>query len=134
MTSLSDRLKAAQYDRRVAAGLPVDHLERPEPAPEARLDVSPSGDAVIDLTRSWAPAAPTRELHPIDTDRLRRPDPVQAPPAPTSGALPQEGERARVECEQCGGPCQVDLVDPYNQTVSLSCLSCYHMFRAPLES
>jgi hypothetical protein len=42
---------------------------------------------------------------------------------------PQVGARSRIECEQCGGPCQIDLIDAVNQTVSLSCLSCFHMFR-----
>jgi hypothetical protein len=32
-------------------------------------------------------------------------------------------------CPRCDGETQVDLIDQVHHTVSLSCLSCFHMFR-----
>ena len=131
--SLSQRLKAAEYDRRLAAGLPVDHLTKSVPAEQARVDVTAAEAPVIDLTEAWA----RREVIPVESP-TPRPSPASAttPPetseAPASSGVPEVGQRSRIECEQCGGPCQVDLVDALNQTVSLSCLSCYHMFRVDI--
>jgi hypothetical protein len=148
--SLSDRLKAAEYDRRLAAGLPVDHLS-PVAPPQARVDVSQGGAPVLDLTEPW----PTADVIPLASvsdaasaatahDRGLAPTGlVDASLAPTGVARDDElddahhpilrntqvGARSRIECEQCGGPCQIDLIDAVNQTVSLSCLSCFHMFR-----
>ena len=50
--SLSQRLKAAEYDRRLAAGLPVDHLKpsRRGEAEGVQVDVRDAGAPVIDLT------------------------------------------------------------------------------------
>jgi len=129
--SLSQRLKAAEYDRRVAAGLPVDHLTKaPAPTEQARVDVTQSEAPVVDLTDPWA----TRDVIPL---KPRTADPsattsAESSAAPASVGPPVVGQRSRIECEQCGGPCQVDLVDALNQTVSLSCLSCYHMFRVDI--
>ncbi len=55
--SLSQRLKAAEYDRRLAAGLPVDHLDRPSggQTENVQVDVREAGAPVIDLTDApWA--------------------------------------------------------------------------------
>ncbi len=141
--SLSQRLKAAEYDRRLAAGLPVDHLDRPGEPGQApvQLDVRQPGDPVIDLTQSdWAdvielgqpPQAPTAPPRPTGDS----PSSVETSAPPGSGgpddvsvAGPQVGERSRLECPHCGGPTQIDLVDTVGHTISLSCLSCYHMFR-----
>ncbi|MGZ4717783.1 MAG: hypothetical protein ACXWCB_13940, partial [Acidimicrobiales bacterium] len=32
-------------------------------------------------------------------------------------------------CPRCGGTTQIDLFDQVHQTTSLSCLTCFHMFR-----
>ena len=32
-------------------------------------------------------------------------------------------------CPRCGGATQIDLFDQVHQTTSLSCLTCFHMFR-----
>jgi hypothetical protein len=116
--TLSDRLKAAEYERRLAAGLPVDHLTPPD-APQAKLRLERS-EPVIDLTQSWSSTV-ANAAKPATSE------------APTM-QLPQVGDRSRVECEQCGGACQIDLVDAVNHTVSLSCLTCFHMFRVPLDN
>jgi hypothetical protein len=131
--SLSQRLKAAEYDRRLAAGLPVDHLTKSVPVEEARVDVTTSEAPVIDLTEAWA----QRDVIPIErsTPRPKRASATTSPGTSEASAFsgaPEVGQRSRVECEQCGGPCQVDLVDALHQTVSLSCLSCYHMFRVDI--
>ena len=130
--SLSQRLKAAEYDRRLAAGLPVDHLTKSAPAEQARVDVTAAEAPVVDLTEAWA----RRDVIPVErrppARRRRRPPPRRDAEAPASSGAPEVGQRSRIECEQCGGPCQVDLVDAVNQTVSLSCLSCYHMFRVDI--
>jgi hypothetical protein len=143
--SLSQRLKAAEYDRRLAAGLPVDHLA-PGPVDDPIEDFTRPAKPILDLTDVLSPAdvIPIRATSPVPA----RPDDRSAPtnrdrPAEAGVATPissdeltpssQIGARSRIECENCGGPCQIDLIDAINQTVSLSCLSCYHMFRVDTQ-
>jgi hypothetical protein len=131
--SLSQRLKAAEYDRRVAAGLPVDHLKGPSTGQteNVQVDVRESATPVIDLTDApWADV--------IELGEARAPASTAAPEAERTAEDGADqavamgvrvGQRSRLECPHCGGPTQVDLVDTVGHTVSLSCLSCYHMFR-----
>ena len=36
---------------------------------------------------------------------------------------------AAVTCPRCGGATHIDLFDQVHQTLSLSCVECFHMFR-----
>ncbi len=132
--SLSQRLKAAEYDRRLAAGLPVDHLSRPAVGEQARVDVRKPDAPVVDLTEGpWADVIEMGDGASMSTPpSVDEPTPQHSLDEPVDEPVsigPQVGQRSRLECPQCGGPTQVDLVDPVGHTVSLSCLSCYHMFR-----
>jgi hypothetical protein len=127
--SLSQRLKEAERERRRSAGLPPEPPVRPEP-PEADVDAAepvvdvtgPSAD-VIDLTRrAGGPAG----AGGIAYDPVRNGDASSA----FGEAAPVATDRmSNHPCPRCGGPTQVDLIDQVHQTVSLSCLSCFHMFR-----
>ncbi len=131
--SLSQRLKAAEYDRRLAAGLPVDHLNRPSAGQteNIQVDVRGPGAPVIDLTdATWADVIEMGEPGAKASNSADHGQPAdEDPPSNVVELGPQVGQRSRLECPQCGGPTQVDLVDAVGHTVSLSCLSCYHMFR-----
>ncbi len=141
--TLSQRLREAEYDRRLAAGLPVDHLRTSAPPPaeaaaQARLDLSEPDAPVIDLTRARpardAIVTPVPERHdaaPSRSDATTGAPGTASSDEGTGAAITAAsvGQRSRIECPQCGGPTQIDLVDAVNQTVSLSCLSCFHMFR-----
>ncbi|HVN52138.1 MAG TPA: hypothetical protein VMT43_11920 [Acidimicrobiales bacterium] len=138
--SLSQRLKEAEQQRRRAAGLPPE-----PPAPtedEAVVDLSAPSADVIDLTertglpqrapgRSSAtrPAGSTANGSPtpgISYDPVRHGDATSAFGDSSPVAVDRLSSYA---CPRCGGPTQIDLIDQVHQTVSLSCLSCFHMFR-----
>lgn len=122
--SLSERLKAAEAVRRSASAPPL------------------AEQAVVDLR---APSAPTIDLTGND------PDWVFADPAPAAdGGIAYDptrkgdaslafgdgdsllaDRRSAQPCPRCGGPTQVDLYDQVHQMVSLSCTTCFHMFRQP---
>jgi len=134
--SLSQRLKEAEQQRRRAAGLPPEPPTRPEP--EAVVDVSSPTADVIDLTArnrlsprppAVAPPAPP----PNDTSSAGISyDPVRSGDASSAfgDTTPVVVDRlSSYLCPRCGGRTQVDLVDQVHRTVSLSCLSCFHMFR-----
>ena len=148
--SLSHRLKAAEYDRRLAAGLPVDHLA-PVPDDDPIDDFTTPAKPILDLTD----VLPSTDVIPLGVTSSGRATPGQGSAAMAGGlrsesrvdaqvggipvdsdeptSASQIGARSRIECENCGGPCQIDLIDAINQTVSLSCLSCYHMFRVETQ-
>ena len=126
--SLSQRLKQAQYERRRSAGLPVEPPDRTRGDETTRdgavveLDGSQEG-VVIDLTRSLPHAvSPTG----IDYDPVRYGD-------ATGGfgdfLTEPSDNRSTYPCPRCGGSTQIDLIDQVHQTISLSCLNCFHMFR-----
>jgi hypothetical protein len=141
--SLSDRLRAAEQQRRGNAP-PTDD--------ESAIDLTSDGAAVIDLTtrrRQGAgpyPGAPGRSdtLEPYRFDR-EADEPVWAAGAEgisynpvrdgdaTSAfgdPSPEMADRtSTTPCPRCGGVTQIDLFDQVHQTTSLSCLSCFHMFR-----
>ena len=59
-------------------------------------------------------------------------DPVRSGDSSTSFGdhSPTVVDRASAySCPRCGAPTQIDLIDQVHQTVSLSCKSCFHMFR-----
>jgi hypothetical protein len=119
--SLSERLKEAEHERRRSAGLPP---ERALDAFGPVVDVTgaDSGGTVIDLTDRTDPQAASG----IAYDPVRTGDASSAfgDPAPV---VPDR--LSNYACPRCGGRTQVDLIDQVHQTVSLSCLSCFHMFR-----
>jgi hypothetical protein len=126
--SLSERLKVAEQARRRSSANPstADPADTPGAAAgqPAVLDVSGSGAAVIDLT-----SAPSAAPAGITYSPLRSAD--------GSGAFTDVGASTRVRtagivCPRCGGPTQLDLFDQVHQTASLSCSSCFHMFRVEL--
>jgi hypothetical protein len=122
--SLSQRLKQAEKERRLSAGLPAERPEAPE-APEATVELGPADDVVIDLTSgqpvSDEPTGPTGVAY----------DPVRNGDATSAFADhgPQLVDGSNYPCPRCGGRTQVDLIDQVHQTISLSCLACFHMFR-----
>jgi len=117
--SLSQRLKEAEKERRISAGLPPER-----PAPEAVVELGPSDEVVIDLTQAERPEVGTTG---IAYDPVRNGDAASAfGDHEPELALP---DVASYPCPRCGGRTQVDLVDQVHQTISLSCLSCFHMFR-----
>jgi hypothetical protein len=120
--SLSERLRAAELDRQRQAD-----LLHP---PEAVIDLSDEEPVVDLIDRSW--------------DLPREPDPGSsagvgisyearpghARPGPGAGSSPAAGAMTSpVPCPRCGGGTQVDLFDEVHQTYSLSCNTCFHMFR-----
>jgi hypothetical protein len=141
--SLSDRLRAAEQKRQGTA----------PPDDDSSVDLTTDGAAVIDLTTRRRqgsgpyPGAPgqrdTLEPYPFD-------QPVDDGPVWAAGAegisynpvrdgdasaafgdpSPQMADRtSSTPCPRCGGVTQIDLFDQVHQTTSLSCLSCFHMFR-----
>jgi len=111
--SLSDRLKIAEQARRQAAGLPD------EPSEPAAIDLTTSGE-VIDLTTQPGGIAY---------------NPVRSGDASSAfGDFdPATQRRAEgIECPRCGAATHLDLFDQVHQTASLSCTSCFHMFRVEI--
>jgi hypothetical protein len=133
--SLSQRLKEAEQERRRSAGLPPEppiptDVEdgATEPA-EAVVDVSGPTADVIDLTQRTATSA--IPLGPSGAAGIAY-DPVRHGDASSAFGDPAPVDTDRMSthpCPRCGGRTQVDLIDQVHQTVSLSCLSCFHMFR-----
>ena len=125
--SLSQRLKEAEQARRRSAGLPP---ERPSAADDDPVvDVSGPTADVIDLTRRTASSA--TPLDPSGAAGIVY-DPVRHGDASSAFGDPAPVATDRLStyaCPRCGSRTQVDLIDQVHQTVSLSCLSCFHMFR-----
>jgi len=125
--SLSERLKVAEQARRSSEGAETDPAGATGAIPmgvssgtSASIDLSGTGAAVVDLTDrpgaiSYSPmrtgdgSSAFGEANPLTTDRA-----------------------AGVPCPRCGGHTQLDLFDQVHQTASLSCVSCFHMFRIEL--
>ena len=121
--SLSQRLKEAEHERRRSAGLPPEPPAKVDPsAPIVDVTASDTTGNVIDLTERSAAAATSGIVY----------DPVRNGDASSAFGDPEPVVLDRLSsypCPRCGGRTQVDLVDQVHQTVSLSCLSCFHMFR-----
>ena len=110
--SLSNRLRAAEEQRRRATGSGG--------APAA-------DDPVIDLSSADGPQ--------LDLTRPAGSSPLGDASFAFAGPVPLGADRLpHRACPRCGGATQVDLLDQVHQTVSLSCTSCFHMFRVELES
>jgi hypothetical protein len=133
--SLSQRLKEAEEQRRQLSAPPGD-----------RVVTDSGGSNVIDLTD--ARIAADRQLASDDQQPLEHAlrgarltavsptgiayDPVRNGDATSAFHDPDPMVLDRLssyECPRCGGETQVDLIDQVHQTVSLSCLECFHMFR-----
>ncbi len=138
--TLSDRLRAAEQQRR---GIATDD--------DDTIDLT-SGAAVIDLTarRQRASGADPGRGRAGDTLQPYRFDRSPDEPVWSAGAegisynpvrdgdatsafgevSPLMADRTTdITCPKCGGVTQVDLFDQVHQTTSLSCLTCFHMFR-----
>ncbi len=122
--SLSQRLKDAEHARRRSAGLPPERPAKPVDPSGPVVDVTASDTTgnVIDLTARTTPNAASG----IAYDPVRKGDASSAFGDPEPLVLDR---LSSYPCPRCGGQTQVDLVDQVHQTVSLSCLSCFHMFR-----
>ena len=134
--SLTARLKQAEQKRRKSAGLPDLPGDR-EPD-EPVVDLSQTGASVIDLTGARTAAEATAETLSAPGPRLTSVpdrsiafDPVRDGDATSAfrDRDPVTDGRTRYPCPRCGSATQIDLIDQVHQTVSLSCLSCFHMFR-----
>jgi hypothetical protein len=141
--SLSDRLRAAEQKRQRTA----------PPTDDPELDLTPEGAAVIDLTTRRRQSVGPYPGAPGQRDTLepyRFDQPVDEGPVWAAGAegisynpvrdgdasaafgdpSPSMADRtSSTPCPRCGGVTQIDLFDQVHQTTSLSCLSCFHMFR-----
>jgi len=134
--SLSQRLKEAERERRRSAGLPPEPPS-PSESTEPLVDVSGPGADVIDLTeRTSSNAVPLLSATPASDDPQGASgiayDPVRHGDASSAfgDTAPVVVDRlSNYACPRCGGRTQVDLIDQVHQTISLSCLSCFHMFR-----
>ena len=123
--SLTERLKAAQAVRQAeAAG------KAPSQPPEG------GASAVLDLRRNAEPALDLTNNRPdgegngagISYDPVRNGDASLA----FGDADPLIADReSRQLCPRCGGTTQIDLYDQVHQVASLSCTTCFHMFRVP---
>jgi hypothetical protein len=122
--TLSQRLKEAEHERRRSAGLPPEPPAKSVDSSDLVVDVTEADTTgtVIDLTQRSAPGGAAG----IAYDPVRNGDASSAFGDPLPLVLDRESSYA---CPRCGGRTQVDLVDQVHQTVSLSCLSCFHMFR-----
>ena len=134
--SLSQRLKEAEQERRRSAGLPPEPPATPaSTSSEPVVDVTGPTADVIDLTRrSAASAIPLGSTTPAEPPGAAgiAYDPVRHGDASRGfgEAEPLTTDRlSNYPCPRCGSRTQGDLVDQVHQTVSLSCLSCFHMFR-----
>jgi hypothetical protein len=144
--SLSDRLRAAEQQRRSSTTT----------ADDTTLDLTSSDAAVIDLTArrqqsSGSRTGPGSEstLEPyrfepgadepvwaagaegISYNPVRDGDATKAFDDPTS---PMADRTSTIVCPRCGGATQIDLFDQVHQTTSLSCLTCFHMFRVEADT
>lgn len=121
--SLSQRLKEAEHERRRSAGLPPERPAKVDPsAPVVDITASDSTGNVIDLTERTSSNGASGIAY----------DPVRSGDASSAFGDPEPLVLDRLSsypCPRCGGRTQVDLFDQVHQTVSLSCLSCFHMFR-----
>ena len=128
--SLSERLKVAERARRRSTG---DVAPEANSRPEVTLDLSSPGAAVVDLT-DLAPApttaiAPEAPLDAISYSPMRNGD---GSSAFTDVSPATRLRTAGIVCPRCGGATQLDLFDQVHNTASLSCSSCFHMFRVEL--
>jgi len=132
--SLTERLKAAQAVRQAeAAG--NSKSPPPETGASAVLDLRSNAEPALDLTDAqpdWALAEPIGASEGngagISYDPVRNGDASLA----FGDAEPLIADReSRQLCPRCGGTTQIDLYDQVHQVVSLSCTTCFHMFRVP---
>jgi len=133
--SLTERLKAAQAVRQAEA---APSLGPPAEPAEAVLDLRTASELAVDLTGSEPtraiadPAGPAGPTGGISGGTSY--DPVRSGDASLASGdgNPLVADRVSYQnCPRCGGPTQVDLFDQVHQMVSLSCNTCFHMFRAP---
>ena len=122
--SLSQRLKQAETERRRAAGLPDEPTSPTTERSGAVVDITASDTTgnVIDLTDR----TPSDPASGITYDPVRNGDATHAF-GDADPVVP--GRLSNYRCPKCGSRTQVDLIDQVHQTISLSCLSCFHMFR-----
>ena len=127
--SLSERLKVAERARRGSTG---DAAPEASPRPEVSLDLSSAGPAVVDLTDPAPTSAPTigAPLDAISYSPMRNGD---GSSAFTDVSPATRVRTAGIACPRCGSATQLDLFDQVHQTASLSCSSCFHMFRVELS-
>lgn len=140
--SLSDRLRAAEEQRR----------SRTSDTDDTTLDITSADAAVIDLTARRQQGAGNRQGRGGSGDTLE-PYRFEPPPDEPVWAAGAEGisynpvrdgdassafgepssfmadRTSDIVCPRCGGATQIDLFDQVHQTASLSCLTCFHMFR-----
>jgi len=140
--SLSDRLRAAEQQRRSGTTGTTD-------VDDSTLDLTSSDAAVIDLTarrrqssgqRSGADGALQPYLFEPPSDEPMFAagaagisyNPVREGDASAAFGEPSAlmaDRMSTIVCPRCGGATQIDLFDQVHQTTSLSCLTCFHMFR-----
>ena len=140
--SLSDRLRAAEQQRRSSTDT--------DDSDDAALDLT-SGAAVIDLTARRRQISGNRSgrggadgsLEPYLFEPSDDPvwaagaegisyNPVRDGDASAAFGEPSSFMADRmspIPCPRCGEATQIDLFDQVHQTTSLSCLTCFHMFR-----
>jgi len=123
--SLSERLKVAEQVRRGSA--PPDPARRPE----ATLDLSADRAPVVDLRAVPSAPSPSSEqrFDAISYSPVRSGD---GSSAFTDVSPATRVRTAGIVCPRCGSATQLDLFDQVHQTASLSCSSCFHMFRVEL--
>jgi hypothetical protein len=138
----SERLRAAEQQR-----LGVASPEKGDD--DVTIDLTTSGAAVIDLTARRQQAghgsrSPGDALRPYPFDATSDSNvwaagaegisynPVRDGDATSAFGEPSPlmaDRSSNTPCPRCGGLTQIDLYDQVHQTTSLSCLSCFHMFR-----
>ncbi len=127
--SLSERLKAAQAVRQASAA--AAGARTGAEGDEAVLDLRGPDQPAVDLTGTTSPdegAAPGAGGSGIVYDPVRNGDASRA----FGDVIPLVADReSRQPCPRCGGATQIDLYDQVHQVISLSCNSCFLMFRVP---
>lgn len=131
--TLSERLKAAEANRQAEArrAQPGDAFTPADD--DAVLDLRASGTPLIDLgdgQPNWTFVETDQSGGMgIDYDPVRNGDASHA----FGDAQTLAADRlSTVPCPRCGGTTQIDLFDQVHQMVSLSCNTCFHMFRVPV--
>jgi hypothetical protein len=132
--SLSDRLKQAEQERSPT---------RPPTGDAGTVGSAPVGP-VIDLTRASGPVLDLTDRSTAPIELFGVGDPTGTSPTPAVSFIPLRADdltsdfddidprvanQAATPCPRCSGPTHVDMFDQVQQTASLSCLSCFHMFR-----
>ena len=126
--SLSERLKAAQAVRQASAAAAAERAGADDR--EAVLDLRAADRPAVDLTGAPADADGPAGAggSGIVYDPVRNGDASRA----FGEVIPLVADReSRTPCPKCGGTTQIDLYDEVHQVISLSCNTCFHMFRVP---